>query len=70
MTNWLTLEEALRYLKMGKSTLYNLASNEKVPAHRMGRAWRANAGELDRWPKEITKFFRRATADEGKTFGL
>jgi len=48
MTNWLTLEEAAQYLKMGKSTLYDLARKGKVPAHKMGRAWRFDADELDR----------------------
>ena len=51
MTNWLTLEEAARYLKMGKSTLYLLAREGKAPAHKMGRAWRFDAGELDEWLK-------------------
>jgi excisionase family DNA binding protein len=51
MTNWLTLEEAARYLKMGKSTIYDLARKGKVPAHKMGRAWRFDAGELDDWLK-------------------
>jgi excisionase family DNA binding protein len=51
MTNWLTLEEASQYLKMGKSTLYDLARKEKLPAHKMGREWRFDADELDRWLK-------------------
>ncbi len=51
MTNWLTLEEAARYLKMGKSTLYDLARKGNIPAHKMGREWRFDADELDRWIK-------------------
>jgi excisionase family DNA binding protein len=51
MTNWLTLEEAAQYLKMGKSTLYDLARKENIPAHKMGREWRFDAEELDRWLK-------------------
>ena len=51
MTNWLTLEEAAQYLKIGKSTLYNLARKGKVPAHKMGRVWRFDAEELDEWLK-------------------
>jgi excisionase family DNA binding protein len=52
MTNWLTLEEASQYLKMGKSTLYDLARKEKLPAHKMGREWRFDADELDMWLKK------------------
>ena len=51
MTNWLTLEEAAKYLKMGKSTLYDLARKRSVPAHKMGREWRFDAEELDEWLK-------------------
>jgi excisionase family DNA binding protein len=51
MTNWLTLEEAAKYLKMGKSTLYDLARKRNVPAHKMGREWRFDAEELDEWLK-------------------
>jgi len=51
MTNWLTLEEAAQYLKMGKSTLYDLARKGNIPAHKMGREWRFDAAELDEWLK-------------------
>jgi len=51
MTNWLTLEEAAQYLKMGKSTLYDLARKGNLPAHKMGREWRFDAKELDEWVK-------------------
>ena len=51
MTNWLTLAEAAQYLKIGKSTLYDLARKGKIPAHKMGRKWRFDAKELDEWLK-------------------
>ncbi len=51
MTSWLTLEEAAQYLKMGKSTLYDLARKGNIPAHKMGRVWRFDAEELDSWLK-------------------
>ncbi len=51
MTNWLTLEEAAKYLKMGKSTLYDLARKGNIPAHKMGREWRFDSEEVDEWLK-------------------
>jgi len=51
MTTWLTLEEAANYLKMGKSTIYKLAREGNIPAHRAGRIWRFDAAELDKWMK-------------------
>jgi excisionase family DNA binding protein len=49
MTHWLILQEAAQYLKIGKSTLYDLARKGTVPAHKMGREWRFDAEELDEW---------------------
>jgi excisionase family DNA binding protein len=51
MTNWLTLEEAAKYLRMGKSTLYGISRKGEIPAHKVGREWRFDAEELDRWIK-------------------
>lgn len=51
MAKWLKLKEAAEYLKMGRSTLYKLVNEEKVPAHKAGREWRFDAEELDEWMK-------------------
>jgi len=51
MTTWLTLEEAARYLKMGKFMIYKLARQGAIPTHRAGRVWRFDAAELDEWMK-------------------
>lgn len=52
MTTWLTLEEAAKHLKIGKSTIYRLAREGDLPAHRMGRVWRFDAEELDEWIRQ------------------
>jgi len=52
MTAWLTLEEAAKHLKIGKSTIYRLAREGDLPAHRMGRVWRFDIDELDAWVKK------------------
>lgn len=49
MTNWLKLEEAAQYLKMGESILYNLARKARIPANRTDREWRFDADELNEW---------------------
>ena len=51
MATWLTLEEAAKHLKLGKSTLYQLARDGGIPAHKYGRAWRFDVEELDMWLK-------------------
>ena len=50
-TKWLTVIEAAQYLKMGRSTVYKLAQERKLPTHKVGRQWRFDAKELDRWLK-------------------
>ena len=51
MTKWLTLKGAARYLKMGRSTLYKMLRESRIPAHKVGREWRFDAAELDEWLK-------------------
>jgi len=42
-TEWLTVIEAAQYLKMGRSTVYNLAQEGKLPAQKIGWPWRFDA---------------------------
>ena len=51
MAIWLTIEEAAKHLKIGKSTLYQMARDGKVPAQKLGRAWRFDVEDLDKWLK-------------------
>jgi len=52
MATWLTLEEAAMHLKIGKSSLYQLAREGGIPAHKYGRVWRFDVEELDQWMKQ------------------
>ena len=51
MAIWLTIEEAAQHLKIGKSTLYQMARDGKVSAQKLGRSWRFDAEDLDSWMK-------------------
>ncbi|MBN1866826.1 helix-turn-helix domain-containing protein [Candidatus Sumerlaeota bacterium] len=62
MINWLTLDEAAEYLKMGRSTLYRLAREGQMPGHKRGRVWRFDAAELDAWMKEGDEKAKRKKA--------
>ncbi len=61
MAIWLTLEEAAKHLKNGKSSLYQLAREDGIPAHKYGRVWRFDREELDGWVKQG----RPASEDNG-----
>jgi excisionase family DNA binding protein len=49
MTNWLTLDELASYLKRGRSTLYRMAQNGDIPGTKIGRHWRFDRDEIDKW---------------------
>ena len=48
----LTIEEAIQFLKVGKTTLYRLARDGKVPARKIGREWRFVKSQLIEWINE------------------
>ena len=50
-TTWLSLDELARYLKVPKSTLYKLVMRRDVPGYKVGRSWRFDRDEVDRWVK-------------------
>jgi excisionase family DNA binding protein len=45
----LTFEEARKYLKVGKSRLYGLAQQKKIPVSKIGRTWRFKRSKIDAW---------------------
>ena len=45
----LTLDEAAKFLKIGRNTLYSLARTGEVPARKMGREWRFVSSALVDW---------------------
>src|SRR5690242_13097606 len=58
--NWLDVEEAAKYLGLGKTLLYGMAQEGKIPANKVGKQWRFNKEQLDEWllaKKDIKGFF-------------
>ncbi len=49
MEKLMTTQEAVRYLRISRITLYNLMKNRRFPAHRVGRQYRYRKAELDKW---------------------
>ena len=57
---WLSIEEAAKYLGMGKTVLYTLTRQEKIPANRVGKKWTFEKDQLDKWVRSnqpIESFF-------------
>ncbi|MGI0615139.1 helix-turn-helix domain-containing protein [Pseudomonas aeruginosa] len=44
-----TLDELAAYLKVGKRTLYRLASHGEIPVFKVGGTWRFRQSEIERW---------------------
>jgi excisionase family DNA binding protein len=49
----MTLEETARYLKIGKSTLYKMAREGKIPAVKIANQWRFRKEDIDKWLQRI-----------------
>lgn len=48
---WLTIDELAAYLKIGRTKLYTMAQQEKVPGNKIGNQWRFDREEIDLWIK-------------------
>lgn len=48
----LTIKEVADYLKVNERTIYRLAASKKIPAFKVGNAWRFRLSEIDEWISE------------------
>jgi len=51
MSNWMTIEEAAKYLGLGKTVLYSHVKNGTLPANKVGQKWLLSQQSLDAWVK-------------------
>ena len=48
-SGWLSLEETAAYLSMGKTVLYTLARDGRIPARKIGKKWAFEKSGVDAW---------------------
>lgn len=48
-SEWLSLEKTAAYLGMGKTALYTLARDGRIPARKIGKKWTFEKAGLDAW---------------------
>lgn len=63
---WLSLEEASTYLGIGRTKLYSLAREERIPSSKIGKKWTFKKKTLDQWAKSnqpIESFFTNLEFD-------
>src|SRR5437868_1038687 len=47
--SWLSIEEAAKHLGIGKTVLYTLTRQGKIPSHKVGKKWTFEKDQLDKW---------------------
>jgi len=45
----LTIQDITEYLRVSPSTIYRLLKKKQLPAFKVGRDWRFDREEIDRW---------------------
>ncbi|MBC8554079.1 MAG: helix-turn-helix domain-containing protein [Candidatus Brocadiales bacterium] len=46
---WLSVEEIANHLGVKKETIYKWLSQNRIPAHKVGRLWKFRKFEVDEW---------------------
>lgn len=49
--NYISIEDAAKYLNIKPVTLRKWVKERKVPAHQIGKQWKFKISELDLWVK-------------------
>jgi excisionase family DNA binding protein len=55
-TDWLNLDEAAEYLGMGKTLLYTLSRENRIPSKKVGKKWMFEKSALDAWIRGTQSF--------------
>ncbi len=48
---WLSVDEMCSHLGVCNDTVYTWIENNDMPAHRMGRLWKFQKSDVDKWIK-------------------
>ena len=46
---WLSVPEIAKHLGVSKDTVYTWVNERGMPAHKIGKLWKFQSGEIDRW---------------------
>jgi excisionase family DNA binding protein len=60
----LTILEVARYLKVAERTVYRLAAAKKLPAFKVGGAWRFSRSDIDSWIRQQSAKAITESADQ------
>lgn len=46
---WVSVEQVAKHLGVAKDTVYRWIDSKSLPAHRVGRLWKFQLSEVDKW---------------------
>ena len=52
MQRLMTISEVAAYMRVSRFTVYRLAKDRSIPATKIGRQWRFQKEEIDRWLRD------------------
>ncbi|MFC1652830.1 helix-turn-helix domain-containing protein [Planctomycetota bacterium] len=52
MDRWLSVDEIAEYLGIKRDTVYKWISQDRMPAHKVGRLWKFKVAEVDQWVRD------------------
>ena len=55
MDRLMTIDEVAAYMQLSRFTVYRLAKDRFIPATKIGRQWRFQKEEIERWMREQWK---------------
>ena len=51
----MTIEEVAAYMQVSRFTVYRLAKEQSIPASKIGRQWRFQREEINRWMQDQSR---------------
>ena len=51
----MTIDELARYMRVSRFTVYRLVKSHFIPGTKIGRQWRFQKEEIDRWVKDQSR---------------
>ena len=62
MDQLMTIEEVAQYMRVSRFTIYRLVKSRCIPGTKIGRQWRFQKEEIDRWVKDQSQWDRSRSA--------
>jgi len=69
MVRIMTVKEVAAFLKLKEATVCSLAAEGKLPGFKLGKSWRFDMDEIEKWIAEMPRHVIGKTDDSSKNSG-